>query len=85
VRRAARLLAAIVHAGGTGTAALAAPPAVVPSVFEERPGTPVPATPFARRVCDELTGKNAKVCQEAGRNNLYGTRKIGLDRNFVGR
>ncbi len=41
--------------------------------------------PTAIRVCAELRGKNAEVCQEATRNKLYGTRKIGLDHYFVGR
>jgi hypothetical protein len=41
--------------------------------------------PAAQRVCAELRGKNAEVCQEATRNKLYGTRKIGLDYYFVGR
>jgi hypothetical protein len=39
----------------------------------------------ARRVCAELRGKNAEVCQEAARNKLYGIRKAGLDYYFVGR
>jgi hypothetical protein len=41
--------------------------------------------PAAQRVCAELHAKNAEVCQEATRNKLYGTRKIGLDYYFVGR
>jgi hypothetical protein len=41
--------------------------------------------PAARRVCAELQGKNAEVCQEATRNKLYATRKVGLDYYFVGR
>jgi hypothetical protein len=41
--------------------------------------------PAARRVCAELRGKNAEVCEEATRNKLYGTRKIGLDYYFAGR
>jgi len=41
--------------------------------------------PAAHRVCAELRGRNAEVCQEAARNKLYGTRKIGLDHYFVGR
>jgi hypothetical protein len=41
--------------------------------------------PTARRVCAELRGKNAEVCEEAARNKLYGTRKIGLEHYFVGR
>jgi hypothetical protein len=41
--------------------------------------------PAARRVCAELRGRNAEVCQEAARDKLYGTRKIGLDYYFVGR
>lgn len=41
--------------------------------------------PGAQRVCAQLRGKNAEVCQEATRNKLYGTRKIGLDYYFVGR
>lgn len=41
--------------------------------------------PTAKRVCAELRGKNADVCQEATRNKLYGTQKIGLDHYFVGR
>jgi hypothetical protein len=41
--------------------------------------------PAAQRVCAELRGKNAEVCQEATRNKLYGTRKTGLDYYFVGR
>lgn len=41
--------------------------------------------PAAQRVCAELRAKNADVCQEAARNKLYGTRKIGLDYYFVGR
>jgi hypothetical protein len=41
--------------------------------------------PAARRVCAVLRGKNAEVCQEAARNKLYGTRKIGFDYYFVGR
>jgi hypothetical protein len=40
--------------------------------------------PAAQRVCAELRGKNAEVCQEATRNKLYGTRKIGLDHYFAG-
>jgi hypothetical protein len=39
----------------------------------------------AQRVCAELQGKNAEVCQEAARNKLYGIRKAGLDYYFVGR
>jgi hypothetical protein len=41
--------------------------------------------PAARRVCAEFRERNAGVCQEAARNKLYGTRKIGLDYYFVGR
>lgn len=41
--------------------------------------------PAAQRVCAELQGKNAEVCQEATRNKLYGTRKIGLEYYFAGR
>jgi hypothetical protein len=41
--------------------------------------------PAARRVCAELRGQNAAVCQEAARNKLYGIRKTGLDHYFVGR
>jgi hypothetical protein len=41
--------------------------------------------PAAQRVCAELRGRNAEVCQEAVRNKLYGTRKIGLEYYFAGR
>jgi hypothetical protein len=39
----------------------------------------------AQRVCAQLRGRNADVCQEATRNKLYGTRKIGLEYYFAGR
>jgi hypothetical protein len=86
VRQVARLLAAIALWAGAGNAATAAPPAAPPSVFEERAAGPASAAqsdPTLRQRF--LSGKNAEVCQEATRNKLYGTRKIGLDYYFVGR
>jgi hypothetical protein len=40
--------------------------------------------PLARRVCAELTGRNAEVCAEAARNKLYATHKARIEHYFVG-
>ena len=69
MRQTTRLLAALALVVGAQAPSPAAPP-VPPSVFDERAA----AGPVT-----------AEVCQEATRNTLYGTRKVGLDYYFVGR